>query len=82
MVRRSYRDADGRRAYRFSARTKAVLRQPIRETFGPSVLRAFDLAPGLADAALADIGAKLQERLLSKVQWQLSKASPDVPASA
>lgn len=59
---------------------KPLLRQPIIESFGISVVRAFDLDPELQDRALANIADKFQERLASKVQWQLSKASSAEPA--
>ena len=36
----------------------------------------------LQSEALSDIGDKFQERLASKVQWQLSKATPSVPAES
>jgi hypothetical protein len=72
---------DGRRIKRGPRKGQFLLRQPIKEAFGPSVLKAFELAPGLADEALRDISAKLEERLVSKVEWQLAKARPDVPAT-
>jgi hypothetical protein len=59
---------------------KPLLRQPIIEAFGISVVRAFDLDPALQDRALVNIADKFQERLASKVQWQLSKASSAEPA--
>lgn len=59
---------------------KPLLRQPIVEAFGISVVRAFDLDPALQQRALSDIADKFQERLASKVQWQLSKASSAEPA--
>lgn len=59
---------------------KPLLRQPIIEAFGISVVRAFDLDPALQDRAMANIADKFQERLASKVQWQLSKASSAEPA--
>ena len=50
---------------------QAILRQQIQETFGPSVLAAFEKAPNLADEALAELGETFEARLNSKIQWLL-----------
>jgi hypothetical protein len=52
-----------------------TLRQPIKETFGPSVLSAFEKTPDLAETALADLGDYFRKRLDSKIAWQLEKLS-------
>jgi hypothetical protein len=56
-----------------------VARQPINKTFGPSVMRSFELAPGLADAALDNAGDYLQRRIASKVAWKLEGGTGGEP---
>lgn len=56
-----------------------VARQSIQKTFGPSVMRSFELAPGLADAALENAGDYLQRRIASKVAWKLEGAKGGEP---
>lgn len=56
-----------------------VARQPIQKTFGPSVMRSFELAPGLADAALENASDFLQLRIASKLAWKLEGSKGGEP---
>lgn len=58
---------------------KPILRQPIKETFGPAVTSSFTFSDRLGDAFLQDVDAKLAERIGAKMQWQLEKASAAEP---
>lgn len=59
-----------------------VARQSINRSVGPSVVGAFEKAPGLADAALADAGDYFAKRIASKIAWKLEGARGAEPAAA
>lgn len=61
---------------------KGKERMPIKKAFGPAVVTAFDLTPNLSDQALADIAEFLHKTLVSKIEWQLAKATQDSEAAA
>jgi hypothetical protein len=73
----------GKYAYRTIKRGprkgQPVARQAIVEIPGPPVVASFEKAPNLADDAVAALGERLTERLMAKVEWQLSRANPNVP---
>lgn len=50
---------------------KLMMRQPIRETFGVSVLKALESRPELIDQVAADTEEKFASRLRSKLDWLL-----------
>jgi hypothetical protein len=54
---------------------KIVARQSIKEKFGPAVVTAVEETPGMIDAVLEDTAEKFEKRLLSKIDFQLAKAS-------
>lgn len=72
----------GRTIKRGPNKGQQILRQPIKEAFAVSVLAAFARNPDLQQQALGGIATKFAERLASKVQWQLQKASTAMPPSS
>jgi len=69
----------GRIVTRGPRKGEPLMRQPLRELGGPSVLAAWQNAPGLADKELKDIDARLSKRLASKVEWLLFGRSTELP---
>lgn len=54
-------------------------RLPMKDLMGPSVVTASDKVPDLIPKVSKVIADKFSERLMSKVEWQLSKAKPTLP---
>lgn len=50
-------------------------RQPIKELFGPAVVRVFDIRPQLTVDATEKLGEIFSESLDRKIKWQLDKAA-------
>lgn len=70
----------GRRIKRGPRKGQPVLRRPIAEAFGVSVMRTLEVKEGLLDQVVTDTADVFATRLASKVTWQLSKATTAVPA--
>lgn len=51
-----------------------IKRQPIKELFGPPVVRAFDVVEGLIEEASGDLETMFDDILDRKLKWQLEKA--------
>jgi hypothetical protein len=56
-------------------------RLPVDEVMGPPVVAVFG-KPAVQDPIVVDISDYFHKRLLSKIDWQLSKAKPNPPESA
>jgi hypothetical protein len=69
----------GRQIKRGPRKGQQILRQPIREAFGPAALTAFERTPEIPEVIVTKMGEKFQERLASKIEWQLAKGTPIVP---
>jgi hypothetical protein len=69
----------GRVIKRGPRKGQPLLRRPIREAYGPSVLTAFEKTPEVPQEVVDQIGAKFQERLDSKIAWQLAKGVANAP---
>lgn len=60
---------------RGSNKGKLMMRQPLKERAGVSVLKAMESKPGLIDEVAEDTAQKFAARLQSKVDWLLANPS-------
>jgi hypothetical protein len=69
----------GRVIKRGPRKGQPFLRQPLRRMPGISAVNVFEILPDLQERALANIGNELAKQIASKIQWQLSRATPNAP---
>ncbi len=69
----------GRRIKRGPRKGKLIVREPIREAYGPSIVAAFEKTPDLADSVLEDADAYFRARLDSKIEFMLAGGKMGAP---